>query len=187
VGDAGLLLAAGEGARLGRPKADVIIDGERLVDRAVRILRSGGCTSVVVVLGAWNGSVPNAEVVLNERWNEGMGSSLAAGLKALQVMPDVDRAIVTLVDLPGVTSDAIRRIRDSQADLVAAMYAGIQGHPVLISKRHWEPLVKALEGQEGAKAYLRDHAATMIEMGDIASHEDLDTPGDLARWSKRLG
>ena len=76
---AGLVLAAGEGRRFSG-KAPYVMDGERLVDRAVRVLRDGGCNDVVVVLGAWVGDVPRAVVVENLEWPTGMGSSLRAGL-----------------------------------------------------------------------------------------------------------
>ncbi|MGA1145657.1 MAG: NTP transferase domain-containing protein, partial [Candidatus Nanopelagicales bacterium] len=50
---AGVVLAAGEGKRFGGPKAPFEYDGERLVDRAVRVLREAGCDPVFVILGAW--------------------------------------------------------------------------------------------------------------------------------------
>ena len=79
---AGLLLAAGEGRRLGRPKATLELDGERLVDRGVRTLRDGGCSPVLVVAGAAQIEVIGAVVVPNPDWRDGMGSSLRAGLAA---------------------------------------------------------------------------------------------------------
>ncbi|MFN8159412.1 MAG: NTP transferase domain-containing protein, partial [Candidatus Nanopelagicales bacterium] len=114
---AGLVLAAGEGRRFGGPKAPYVVDGERLVDRAVRLLREAGCSPVVVVLGAWVGDVPEATVVVNDGWSEGMGSSLRTGLDALSAYDDVDRALVTLVDLVGLTSAAVQRVLGSEADL----------------------------------------------------------------------
>ena len=76
----GLILAAGSGSRMGRPKATLEIDGERLVDRAVSIFHEAGIKNVYVVLGAWQGFVPGATVVVNTNWETGMGSSLVAGL-----------------------------------------------------------------------------------------------------------
>ena len=61
----GVVLAAGSGRRFGEPKAPVVVEGERLVDRAVRVLRQGGCSRVLVVLGAWVGPVAGAEVIVN--------------------------------------------------------------------------------------------------------------------------
>ena len=52
-----------------------------------------------MVLGAWVGDVPDAEVVVNDAWPEGMGSSLRAGLAALDAHPDVDPQAIRFTDL----------------------------------------------------------------------------------------
>ena len=176
-GVAGLVLAAGEGRRFGGPKAPVVIEGERLVDRAVRVLREGGCDPVYVVLGAWSGDVPDAIVVANPEWPEGMGSSLRAGLAALEGAP-VDAAVVTLVDLPGLTSAAVRRLVGADSGIAAATYDGERGHPVRFGRGHWAGISESARGDAGARDYLRAHAdeVTLIEVGDVASGEDLDEP-----------
>ena len=174
---AGLVLAAGEGRRFGGPKAPVVIEGERLVDRAVRVLREGGCDPVYVVLGAWSGDVPDAIIVANPEWAEGMGSSLRAGLAALGGTP-VDAAVVTLVDLPGLTSAAVRRLVETDSGIAAAAYDGERGHPVRFGREHWAGIAESARGDAGARDYLRAHAAEVrfIEVGDVASGEDLDEP-----------
>ena len=176
VGDAapvGLVLAAGEGRRFGGPKAPAIVDGERLVDRAVRVLHEGGCERVYVVLGAWTGEVADADVITNPDWAEGMGSSLRAGLSEL---PDADRILVTLVDLPGLTGEAVARLVTSPARLAQAGYRGERGHPVLIGREHVPGVIAAARGDRGARDYLRAHAdeVVIIEVGDVATGEDLD-------------
>ncbi len=174
---AGLVLAAGEGRRFGGPKAPVVIDGERLVDRAVRVLRDGGCDPVYVVLGAWTGDVPDSIVVANPEWSEGMGSSLRAGLAALEGVP-VDAAVVTLVDLPGLTAAAVRRLVEADSGIVAATYDGVRGHPVRFGREHWAAIAATARGDAGARDYLRARAdeISLIEVGDVASGEDLDEP-----------
>lgn len=179
----GLVLAAGEGRRFGGPKAPAIIGGQRLVDRAVRVLAEGGCDPVVVVLGAWVGDIPGAEVVINEAWSEGMGSSLRAGLEEVARRPGGsadDRIVVTLVDLPGLTPEAVRRIVASPARLAAATYAGERGHPVLLGAEHWPGVSASARGDAGARDYLRTHAGDvdLVEVGDVADGTDLDTPGE---------
>ena len=82
-GIAGILLAAGSGSRLGRPKAAVEIDGETLASRGVAMLRAGGAEPVVLVTGAVPVTVPGALAVHNPDWPTGMGSSLIAGLSAV--------------------------------------------------------------------------------------------------------
>lgn len=175
---AGLVLAAGEGRRFGGPKAPYVLEGERLVDRAVRVLREGGCDPVLVVLGAWVGDVPGADVVRNDEWGEGMGSSLRCGLAALEGREDVDRVLVSLVDLPGLTPAAVRRLLDVDADLAAAAYDGERGHPVLFGREHWTGVTATATGDRGARVYLATHGPRLVEVGDVATGEDLDVlPG----------
>jgi nicotine blue oxidoreductase len=174
---AGLVLAAGEGRRFGGPKAPVVIEGERLVDRAVRLLAEAGCTPVVVVLGAWVGDVPGARVVLNPGWWSGMGGSLAVGLRALDEL-DVDRVVVTLVDLVGLTTPAVSRVMVAPARLAAATYAGRRRHPVLLGREHWAGIAATTTGDRGARDYLDAHApeVALVEVGDVATDVDLDEP-----------
>jgi molybdenum cofactor cytidylyltransferase/nicotine blue oxidoreductase len=174
VRTAGLVLAAGEGRRFGGPKAPFVLDGERLVDRAVRVLRAAGIDHVVVVLGAWVDAVPDAEVVVNADWPEGMGSSLRAGLEHLEGLDEVDRVLVTLVDLVGLTPDALRRVVATEADLAAATYDGERGHPVLIGRQHWAGVAASAVGDRGARAYLAQREVAAVEVGDLASRDDLD-------------
>ena len=175
---AGLVLAAGEGRRFGAPKAAAVVAGERLVDRAVRVLAEGGCSPVLVILGAWVGSVPGSEVVVNDDWRRGMGSSLACGLDALRPRREVDRVLVTLVDLPGLTAEAVRLLLAVDGELAAATYEGRRGHPVLLGRDHWDGAAATAVGDTGARAYLAAHASrlTLVEVGEVASGDDLDRP-----------
>ncbi|MFM1966679.1 MAG: 4-diphosphocytidyl-2C-methyl-D-erythritol synthase [Actinomycetota bacterium] len=174
----GLVLAAGQGRRFGGPKAPAVVDGERLVDRAVRVLREGGCDPVYVVLGAWLGDVPGTVTVVNPDWAEGMGSSLRVGLDAVDGDLDVDRVVVTLVDLPGLTGEAVARLAATPARIAQASYAGERGHPVMLGREHIGGVRAVAQGDRGARDYLREHAdeLVLIEVGDIASGEDLDVP-----------
>jgi CTP:molybdopterin cytidylyltransferase MocA len=186
VSVAGVLLAAGEGSRFGGPKAVAELDGERLVDRAVRVLRLGGCDPVVVVLGAAVVEVPGADqVVVNPEWASGMGSSLRAGLAAL---PDtVDAAAVTLVDQPGLLPAAVRRVLaaggdDPAAVLAVATYDGQRAHPVLLGRQHWAGVAELAVGDVGARPYLAARAGDVVEVGcdDAGDATDADTPEELA-------
>jgi nicotine blue oxidoreductase len=151
-----------------------VLDGERLVDRAVHVLRDAGCEPVVVVLGAWVGRVDDADIaVVNDDWATGMGSSLRLGLDTL-VGTEAERVVVTLVDLPGLTAEAVARLVDLDADLAQATYDGVRGHPVLLGRSHWEGVSGTATGDRGARAYLAERAVALVEVGDVASGDDLD-------------
>lgn len=171
---AGIVLAAGAGSRFGQPKAPVVVDGERLVDRAVRNLTEGGCDPVVVVLGAWVGPVTGAIVTVNVDWAEGMGSSLRLALDSVASF-DAHAVVVTLVDLPGLTPSAVRRLVESQAPIAVATYEGERGHPVRLARQHWDAVREAAVGDIGARNFLRRSPdVSLIEVGDVASGEDVD-------------
>lgn len=177
---AGVVLAAGNGSRFGEPKAPVVYQGERLVDRAVRSLREAGCAPVFVILGAWEGNVDDALVIVNHGWEEGMGSSLRIALKWVNATTEADYALITLVDLPDVTSEAITRVKDAEPGIAVATFNGERGHPVRIPREHFRELIDTVSGDEGARSFLRDRDDVhLVEVGDLASGRDIDVPEDL--------
>jgi CTP:molybdopterin cytidylyltransferase MocA len=190
---AGLLLAAGEGSRLGRPKALVEVGGQTLAERGVALLRDGGADPVLIVTGAVPVTIASAYAVHNPDWRTGMGSSLAAGLRALgaggrPAPGDLDCAavVVALADQPLVGAEAVRRLiaawRDGASVAVAA-YDGKPRNPVLIAREHWDAVLELATGDTGARPFLRAHPelVRLVECGDTGSPHDVDTPEDLAR------
>lgn len=187
---AGLLLAAGQGRRMGRPKALIEVDGVPLVLRALDALRDGGVHPLLVVVGAAADEVaelvpPDAEVVRAPDWRDGMGASLRAGLAALEeVQPPPISVLVHLVDLPGVTPQVVRRLstHSSSRVLARATYAGSAGHPVLFGREHWDGLRDTASGDSGGRRYLASRAVGIVECGDLGDASDVDTPADLRRY-----
>lgn len=186
---AGLLLAAGAGRRLGRPKALVEFGGRLLVERGVALLRDAGCAPVHVVLGAASDQVvataalDGATIVHNPAWSSGMGSSLRAGLASLP--PQVDAVVVALVDQPLVTSEAVRRLLRAYVDgatVAVATYADQPRNPVLLARHTWADVAALAEGDMGARPFLRahPHLVTRVPCDDVGSPDDVDTPDDLA-------
>lgn len=179
---AGLVLAAGAGRRFGSPKALAVLDGVRLVDRAVGVLTDGGCSQVLVVSGAAALRVAGAAVVDNPHWDTGMGSSLRIGLAALRA----DATVVLLVDTPWVGPDAVRRLVAAHARgavVAQATYAGLPGHPVLLSRSVWPDVSALALGDQGARAFLRAHPdlVTPVDCDGTGDPRDVDVPEDLTR------
>jgi len=182
-GVVGLVLAAGAGRRFGAPKALARTpEGLSWLRRAVATLRDGGCGEVVVVLGAGAGEAldlvpPEARVVVATRWQAGQSASLEAGLDAVAAS-SAEAAVVTLVDLPGLRPEAVRRVADGAVahSLRRATYDGVPGHPVLLGRDHWPALRMALRGDEGARDYLLGHGAAEVDCTDLGGGDDVDVP-----------
>ena len=181
---AGVLLAAGAGRRLGRPKALVEVGGARLADHGARVLADGGADPIVVVTGAAPVIVPGVITAVNPDWPTGMGSSLATGLRA--VPAGCTAAVVALVDQPLVGPEAVRRLiaaHAAGAGVAVAAYQGRPRNPVLLARGHWPEVLRLAVGDVGARPFLRAHPdlVTLVECGDTGQPDDVDTPEDLAR------
>lgn len=186
---AGLLLAAGAGSRLGRPKALVELSGRRLVDRAVAVLRAGGTNPVFVVVGATPVGHVEAVVVVNDEWRTGMASSLRAGLAALDTfaaaVADIDAVVLTLVDLVDLSPEAVGAVVAAAATgarAVTATYGGQRGHPVLLRRTDWPAVAASAHGDAGARNFLSDPALGVVEAAcdGLGSSADVDTAAELA-------
>jgi CTP:molybdopterin cytidylyltransferase MocA len=181
---AGILLAAGQGSRLGQPKALIDVGGRPLAARGVALLRGGGAAPVIVVTGATSVDLPGVLTVHNPRWRTGMGSSLAAGLATV---PDqCSAAVVALVDQPLVGTQSVRRLLaayQAGASVAVAAYAGRPRNPVLLAREHWPEVIALATGDSGAREFLRAHPelVTLVECGDTGRPDDIDTRADLDR------
>jgi CTP:molybdopterin cytidylyltransferase MocA len=139
---------------------------------------------VVVVLGAGAEDViaqvdlHGAEPIVCERWEEGQSASLAFGLGELS---DCDAVVVTLGDLPNLSTNAIRRViaaRGDGVEAVRATYAGEPGHPVLLERELFERL-RDVSGDHGARNLLLSVSPREVPCDDLGGGEDVDTPAQL--------
>ena len=189
---AGVLLAAGQGSRFGRPKALVELDGQTLAERGVGLLRAGGADPVLIVTGAAQvelGADARVRTVYNAEWPTGMGSSLRAALRALaepEAGPEVGAAVVALADQPLVGAAAVSRLIAAYragASVAVAGYDGRPRNPVLLAREHWPEVIAMAAGDQGARAFLRARPdlVTLVECGDTGRPDDIDTPADLER------
>ncbi|KAA0104642.1 NTP transferase domain-containing protein [Mycolicibacterium sp. P1-5] len=173
---AGVLLAAGAGARYGMPKVLAAQGG--WLRSAVAALSGGGCGDVVVVLGAAIVAVPYpARAVVADDWRQGIGSSLQSGLAAIS---HAGYAVILTVDTPDIGADIVGRVigaaRSSPSGIARAVYAGRPGHPVVVARRHWPALQEALHGDEGARRFLAARSDVVaVDCADLATGRDIDT------------
>jgi len=183
---AGILLAAGAARRFGADKLahalphDVPIAVQALrhlkaeVPRVVAVVRPG--SGVAEALRA-----EGAEVLVCDAAREGMGASLAHGVRA---SGPAEAYVVALADMPFIRPSTIAAVRDAiaaGAPLAAPYFRARRGHPVGFAGRFRAEL-EGLAGDEGARALLQRHAALLVKVpvGDPGAIRDIDTPADLA-------
>lgn len=179
---AGAVLAAGSGTRMGTPKADLVVDGERLLDRAVRTLRAAGCDPVIAIVRTGM-VVAGAEAIVNPEPERGQRSSLELAVTAAA---GADALAVLLVDVPGIGADAVRRVGAAwrPGRIAVARYAAVRGHPTVMSPALWREALTLAGPDEGARSLLRARPDLVDEIEVPGDPADLDTPADLARWSQ---
>ena len=130
-----------------------------------KLLRDAGCNTVVC---------KNA--------GEGMGTSLAAGVRAAA---EADGWVVALADMPFLRPETIRVIAKALSEgaaIAAPSYRGERGHPVGFARRFLEEL-SSLHGDSGARTLLDQHPdwVTAHEVEDPGVLRDIDRPSDLPR------
>ncbi len=180
------MLAAGSGTRMGRPKADLHVNGERLLERAARILTEAGCAPVIAVLRA-GAEAPGIRTVVNPDPARGMRSSLQLAVAASDGPETPDALAVLLVDQPGIGVDAVRVTVDAwrPGRIAVATYAGRRAHPIVMSGELWREALRLAEPDEGARQLLRVRPELIDLVPVEGDPTDLDTPDDVQRWTGR--
>jgi molybdenum cofactor cytidylyltransferase len=201
---AGIILAAGAGRRFGGAKQLALYEGEPLVRRASRVALEAGLSPVIVVLGAHADAVRAAltdlpvHAVVNDAWADGMGGSLACGVRALDAglissadptrsgdgtagAPSIADVAVLLADQPLVTANHLRALvaarRDAGVDIAATDTGAALGVPAVFA-RALVPALAALMGDRGAREVIATHERRVaLAFADAAF--DVDTPVDV--------
>jgi CTP:molybdopterin cytidylyltransferase MocA len=188
---AAIILAAGPSSRLGRPKQLVGFGGESLLERALRLAKEAQASPVLVVLGAnfapICASIPfdRAIPVFNEKWQQGMSTSIHAGLSEADVRaPESSGALVMPCDQPRLSSEHLRALlqafaAQAKATIIASAYAGIHGIPAVFPRSVF-PKLHALHGDKGARALLAKPPCSLIALPFEGGEVDIDLPSDLA-------
>jgi molybdenum cofactor cytidylyltransferase len=172
---------------MGRNKLFLELDGETVLRRAVRSAAAAGLGPVIVVLGH-EGDRARAELeglpcqsVINQRYAEGMNTSLSAGVSALHEGPAA--AVVVLADMPFVTATMLRELvsRWRGEPLVISLFGDVVAPPILYSRELF-PELRALTGESCGKRVIKQHRAQAAEVRwPVSALQDLDVPGDVDR------
>jgi molybdenum cofactor cytidylyltransferase len=183
----GVLLAAGASRRLGRPKQLLVWRGEPLVRRAARAAIEAGVDELVVVTGAEREAIASAlagldlRLVENARWADGIGSSIATGVRAASGAA----VLLLLADQPGVDAALLAELiagMEAGHERVACAYAGVVGVPALFSRPSDLAALRELSGDRGAGPLLRSAGAQVLAIPAAQAAHDIDDEADWQRW-----
>jgi molybdenum cofactor cytidylyltransferase len=193
-----VILAAGASSRMGRPKAALPIgpDRQTFLSRIIATLVAAGLPEIIVVTGAAPEVTDSASlrrdrrvrVVENRNWQQGQLSSFLTALDLPARVP-VEAALVTLVDVPLVSVETVRRLlhtwRTTRAPIVRPARGEEHGHPVVFDASLFDELRRA-DPAAGAKSVVRAHAAQIVNVpiDDSGAYLDVDTPEQYARTQK---
>jgi len=183
---AGVILAAGESRRLGRPKQLLPLGEKTMLEHIVEVALSSPLQEVVVVLGHRAEEIQplleGVKVVVNEEWPQGLSASLRVGLEALS--PQFEACLFFLADQPKVTpqlvESLITRHRRTLAPIVAPRFRGQRGNPVLFARSLFPELL-SLQGEEGGRSLIEKYRP-LVEWVEVDSEDyflDIDTLEDL--------
>lgn len=194
-----VVLAAGASSRMGRVKAALPLShpADTFLSRLLHTLTASGLPEIVVVTGNSSGEVRRAagrqrrhvRFVHHPGWPAGQLTSLLAGVDVLAVAP-VEGVLMTLVDVPLVSTDTVRRVtaawRATRAPIVRPARGNEHGHPVIFDAAVLADLRRA-DPVEGAKAVVRAHAAHVLNVPvtDPGAFRDADTVADYAELRKK--
>jgi molybdenum cofactor cytidylyltransferase len=186
---AGLLLAAGGARRFGSQKLLAPLQGSPIVERAAANL-AAETDQLWVVVGSEADAVRraldgvSAHFVENEQWEQGLSSSLAAGIRALTA--EVDAIVIGLGDQPSVDREVIRQViarwRETARPIVSARYhgGGGRGHPVLLAREVFDEASR-VSGDVGARELImREPARVAFVDVNADPPRDVDTTDDLS-------
>jgi molybdenum cofactor cytidylyltransferase len=186
-----ILLAAGSSSRLGRAKQLIEFQGKTLIKKAIDEANKSQADCLVVVLGAnadliQTGFDPSsASYTINSDWQQGMSSSMQAGLRFLMEKEEINQVLLMLCDQPFVDTSLLDQLITSKETsgkgIVAAAYSNTLGVPALFDKHYFEELLQ-LNGSEGAKKVIFNHQAEVHALDFPLGAVDLDTEEDVNQF-----
>ena len=183
---AAIILSAGKSERMGSPKALLQYRGQTFLERILASITLAGLSPVIVVAGhhyeAISKSFPDLQIVFNPNYNQGMSTSVQAGIRALPA--GLVGMAIFLVDHPMVDRQTIDFLtaRLAAGKIVVPIHDGRRGHPVIFSADIFDEIL-ALPPDQGLNTVVRRQRERVIEVfvENPGVLRDIDTPEQFAR------
>lgn len=188
---AALVLAAGKSTRFGSTKMVTPVNGRPMVHHALLTAQKTCKGSVYLVVGHDKSEIINAaasidnKIVVNENFAQGIGTSIAAGVRACR--DHSDAILVLLGDQALITGDHLLHLIDvwsgADTEIVASAFDDVRGPPILFPSKCFDDLAK-LEGDDGAKIVMENTKYKVRTVACDAARFDIDRAADLRQLEK---
>lgn len=193
---AAIVLAGGASRRFGaNNKLLADVGGHALIAHTANAVYDAGIVDIIVVTGAEHAAYVSAlrevpvKFVGNPSWDHGMGTSIAAGMQAVNVA--CDGVFVVPGDMARLTVDVFCRLASAFAAdgahriVVPVTGDGVQRNPVLWPRRYFSDLSN-LSGACGGKKLLGSLGTERrdVVFDDAGIFDDIDTLADYERFMR---
>jgi molybdenum cofactor cytidylyltransferase len=186
---AGIILAAGESNRFGRPKSLLDWNGKPFIWHIVKNALDANLSPVNVVIGAIIDPIKDilsglpVNIIENVNWREGQSSSIRTGLQSLP--GNSGGAIFMLIDQPQINLPLIRKLiechQETLAPIIAPAVDGKRANPVLFDRSTFPDLLN-LRGDIGGRELFSKYPVHFISWYDAFINYDVDTPEEYQRF-----
>lgn len=183
-----LLLAAGNSSRMGYPKQLLNWKNDTLLQHAINTVKKIHLKTILV-LGANSETILSkidanqVTVLVNDQWNQGLGSTIAYGVNYIKTMlPEIDNILIMLADQPLIDTAFFSRMiqvhKENPNKVVCTLYPNSKrGVPVIFNSTCFDDLVQ-LHDDMGAKHLLERYSNDVIAINGVDIVNDIDTPND---------
>lgn len=190
-----VIIAAGESKRLGSPKQLLLLNKDTMLNRLIKMVQKAIDFPIYLVLGA-NAEkikaqlpITNLNIVENNEWQEGMGSSIRIGVQAvIDSANKHDGVLILVCDQPHLSETAIKDLISLQDNkksaITASFYANVAGTPALFHQSVFSDLL-ALKGDQGAKRIIQERDQELAKLQFEKGVLDIDTPEDYQQLLKQ--
>jgi len=191
----GLILAAGKSERMGSVKPALKIGGVSVIDLTTQMLKKAGLTEIFTVLGCHRDVIlqeyaakDTVTIVDNPHYEEGMLSSVKAGVMAMLEKGNYDGFVMVPADCPAISPDTVIKVIDSfsgENKIIKPDYHGKGGHPVLFSMEYADEIINN-DFAEGLRTLIRSHNENFVRIPveDANCLLDMDTPENYREIEK---
>ncbi|MCK4240924.1 MAG: nucleotidyltransferase family protein [Candidatus Atribacteria bacterium] len=187
----GIILAAGEGKRMGKVKLTLPLGDKLMIEWVLQAAKLSPLDKFFLVVRPEDreiikiGKRWGAEIVLNPNFRKGMSTSIKAALLKINTQ-EVEGFFLILGDQPLITSKIINKLMKSfspgKREIVVPYYENRRGNPVLFDI-YWKDELMAVTGDVGGRVLIKAHPEKIkrINISDETILFDIDQEKDYLK------